>query len=190
MTYPPNQPFPGSDPNQPGGSPYGQPPVGGSPYGPPQGSPYGQPPVGGSPYGQPQGNPYGQPQGNPYGQPQGNPYGQPQGNPYGQPVGGSPYGPGGSAGGPPPDYKGWAIASIFLFWPLAIPAFIASGKVSTLWAQGDIAGANQASADAKKWGSLGVYIGAGWSALWLICCCVYFVFLGGSLAAAGAGSSY
>ncbi|EFV12618.1 CD225/dispanin family protein [Segniliparus rugosus] len=129
MTYPPNQPFPGSDPNQPGSSPYAGPPSA------PGSSPYGTPPVA----------------------------------PYGTPPGGAPYGPGGAAGGPPSNNIGWAIAAIFLCWPFAIPAFIASGKVDNLWRQGDFAGAQQASADAKKWGSIGVYVGIGLTVLGCLC---------------------
>jgi hypothetical protein len=150
VTYPPNQPFPGSDPNQPPGSPYG------SPYAPP-----------------PSASPYG------------NPYGPPPGNPYGPPPGGAPFGPGGAAGGPPPDNKGWAIAAIFLFWPLCFAAFSASGKVFPLWQQGDFAGAQKASEDAKKWGKMAMWISIVTHSLALICCCVLFAVgaIGGSSSA-------
>lgn len=36
----------------------------------------------------------------------------------------------------PPNYLGWAIGSIFLFWPLAIAAIIKSSQVDRLWAEG------------------------------------------------------
>ncbi|ADG98314.1 Interferon-induced transmembrane protein [Segniliparus rotundus DSM 44985] len=139
MTYPPNQPFPGSDPNQQPGSPYG--------------SPYAPPPAGGSPYAPP---------------PSASPYGPPPGNPYGPLSGGAPFG----AGGPPPDNKGWAIAAIFLFWPLCFAAFSASGKVVPLWQQGDFAGAQRASEEAKKWGKISLWVCIGLNSLTLICCCV------------------
>ena len=40
-----------------------------------------------------------------------------------------------------------SIVSIFLFWPLAIPAIINASKVNPLLVQGDIAGAEAAAAE-------------------------------------------
>lgn len=136
MTYPPNQPYPGSDPGQPGGSPY----AAGQPSSPYASQPGGQ-----------------------------------QHPPY---LGAAAYGPGYGAGFPPSNNIGWAIAAIFLFWPLAIPAFIASGKVEDCWRRGDVVGAQQASADAKRWGSLGVWIGIGLSVASCALVCVIPAFLG------------
>ncbi|ONF66279.1 CD225/dispanin family protein [Amycolatopsis keratiniphila] len=94
-------------------------------------------------------NPYGQPQ--PYGQqPQG--YGPPSGGmpaPYGQPG----YGPGGMPGGDMnaiKDYKGWAIASLFLGGViLGIFAIMKSNEVGTYKMQGNYAMAEQASRTTK-----------------------------------------
>lgn len=82
----------------------------------------------------------------------------------GPPAGGYPYPPSGPAPGwagpmPPDKNIGWAIAALLLFWPLSIPAFIASLKVSDLWFTGRYQEALQASADAKKWGVAGVVVG-------------------------------
>jgi uncharacterized protein (DUF2062 family) len=72
-----------------------------------------------------------------------------------------------------------SIVAIFLFWPLAIPAIINASKVNPLLQQGDFAGAQAAAAESKKWSKLALWVGIGWIALWLICCCVYAVFMGG-----------
>lgn len=129
-----------------------------NPYGQPQGqpNPYGQQPQA---YGQQPG--YGQ-QPQAYGQQPG--YGQqPQG--YAPQSGGmpaqygqqpSPYG-GGDMGGPGmggdihaiPDYKGWAIGSIFLCWIVAIFAIMKSNEVGTYKMQGNYAMALQASKSTK-----------------------------------------
>jgi hypothetical protein len=70
---------------------------------------------------------------------------QPYGQPYGQAA-------------PIKNNIGWAIAAIFLFWPLAIPAFISSGKVNELAARGDLAGAQYQAGQAKKWGKIALWI--------------------------------
>jgi hypothetical protein len=68
-----------------------------------------------------------------------------------------------------------SIVSIFLFWPLAIPAIINSSKVNPLLQQGDYAGAQAAAAESKKWSKLALIIGIiGWI-IGIICCIVYFV---------------
>ena len=64
-------------------------------------------------------------------------------------------------GTPPPNNLGWAIAGAFFVLPLALAAFFASSKVEVLWRLGDFAGAEKASADAKKFGSLALWIGLG-----------------------------
>lgn len=71
-----------------------------------------------------------------------------------------------------------SIVSIFLFWPLAIPAIINASKVNPLVQQGDIMGAQAAAAESKKWSKLALIVGLiGW-AIGIICCIVYFVALG------------
>jgi interferon-induced transmembrane protein len=77
-----------------------------------------------------------------------------------------------------------SIVSIFLFWPLAIPAIINASKVNPLLQQGDYAGAQAAAAESRKWSKLALIIGIiGWI-VGIICCVVYFVVL----ASAGASS--
>lgn len=81
------------------------------------------------------------------------------------------YGGGGyqPAGSPPPNYLVWAIISVFLCWPLAIPAIIFSTQVNTKWAQGDAVGAQESSRKAKTfalWATiLGVVVIVGYFAL-------------------------
>ena len=71
-----------------------------------------------------------------------------------------------------------SIVSIFLFWPLAIPAIISASKVNPLLAQGDIAGAQAAAADSKKWSKLALIVGPSSGVIVLICCIAQFAFLG------------
>ena len=83
--------------------------------------------------------------------------------------------------GPPPQIDNnmtMSIVSIFLFWPLAIPAIINASKVNTLLQQGDYAGAQNASAESKKWSKLAIIIGLVWIGLVLVCC-IGGVLLGG-----------
>jgi uncharacterized membrane protein len=63
-----------------------------------------------------------------------------------------------------------SIVSIFLFWPLAIPAIINASKVNTLLQQGDYGGAQNAAAESKKWSKLAIIIGLIWIGLVLVCC--------------------
>lgn len=81
------------------------------------------------------------------------PYGsQPPADGYGQTPPPGYYGGGSSTppSPPPPNHLVWAIISVFLCWPLAIPAIIFATQVNTKWAQGDTAGAQESSAKAKK----------------------------------------
>ena len=82
---------------------------------------------------------------------------QPQGpyNPQ-DPTGAQAYQP---AGAPPSANWGWAIASLILCWPFCIPSFIFASRVSGFWTTGNVAAANDASANAKKWGRIGVIVG-------------------------------
>ncbi|RZQ60355.1 CD225/dispanin family protein [Amycolatopsis suaedae] len=113
-------------------------------------NPYGQPGYGQQPYGQqpPQQPGYGPPSGAmpaPYGQPS-PPYGQPA---YGAP-GGGPGMPGGGDINSIPDYKGWAIASLFLGGLiLGIFAIMKSNEVGTYKMQGNYPMAEQASRTTK-----------------------------------------
>ncbi|GAA1735312.1 CD225/dispanin family protein [Luedemannella helvata] len=68
-----------------------------------------------------------------------------------------------------------SIVAIFLFWPLAIPAIMNASKVNPLVQQGDIAGAQAAAAESKKWSKLALYVGLGLWAVSIICCILWFV---------------
>ncbi len=76
-----------------------------------------------------------------------------------------------------------SIVSIFLFWPLAIPAIINASKVNTLLSQGDVAGAQAAAAESKKWSKLAIIIGIVWYAAVVLCCAV------GGLSVLGLGAT-
>jgi hypothetical protein len=67
-----------------------------------------------------------------------------------------------------------AIIAIFLFWPLAIPAIISASKVNDLAARGDLAGAQAAAEDSKKWSKLAFIIGGVLIALSVLGCCGLF----------------
>ncbi len=76
-----------------------------------------------------------------------------------------------------------SIVSIFLFWPLAIPAIINASKVNQLLAQGDVAGAQAAAAESKKWSKLALIVGLVWIGV-VVACCVF-----GGLASLGLGAT-
>ena len=67
-----------------------------------------------------------------------------------------------------------SIVSIFLFWPLAIPALINAAKVNPLLQQGDYAGAQAAAAESRKWSKLALIIGLIVWAISLVCCIAGF----------------
>ncbi len=67
------------------------------------------------------------------------------------------YGGGGVQGAPPPNFLVWAIVSTilcgctgFFSLPLGIASIVFSTQVNSKWAQGDVAGAQDASEKAKK----------------------------------------
>src|SRR2546421_9446743 len=78
-----------------------------------------------------------------------------------------------------------SIVSIFLFWPLAIPAIINASKVNTLLQQGDYAGAQAAAAESKKWSKLAVIVGLVWIGLAVLCCILGVLGVFGSLFTTG-----
>ena len=71
-----------------------------------------------------------------------------------------------------------SIVSIFLFWPLAIPAIIAASKVNPALQVGDYATAQQAAADSKRWSKLALIVGLCWYGVVVLCCIGYAVFVG------------
>ncbi|SDY11847.1 Interferon-induced transmembrane protein [Amycolatopsis xylanica] len=78
------------------------------------------------------------------------PYGQPYGPPapFGQPAYGGPPPPGADINAIP-DYKGWAIGSIFLFLIVGIFALMKSNEVGTYKLQGNYSMALEASKATK-----------------------------------------
>lgn len=108
-------------------------------------TPYGQQAYGQQPYAQ---QTYGQQQ-QPYAQ---QTYGPQQ--PYGAGVAGS-YGGHGI-----PDYKSWAIGSIFLCWVVGIFAIMKSNEVTTYQRQGNLAAAMQASQQTKTLCIVATVLGA------------------------------
>ena len=67
--------------------------------------------------------------------------------------------PAGGGSAPVPNYMVPAIISIFCCWPLAIPAIIFATRVNSSIAAGNIAAAEEASAQAKKYMKLAFIIG-------------------------------
>lgn len=93
------------------------------------------------------------------------------------------HGSGAPAGSPPPNYLVWAIISVFLCWPLAIPAIIFSTQVNSKWAVGDAAGAHEASGKAKKFALWATIIGA-------IVIVLYIVLVAAGVLASMQGTTY
>jgi hypothetical protein len=71
-----------------------------------------------------------------------------------------------------------SIVSIFLFWPLAIPAIISASKVNPALQMGDYAGAQAAAAESKKWSKMAIIVGASLLGVSLLCCIGWFVLIG------------
>ncbi len=82
---------------------------------------------------------------------------------------------GGSASGTVPNYLVPAIISIFCCWPLAIPAIIFATRVNSSVAAGNMAAAQEASAQAKKFMKLAFIIG---SVCWVLFIVFYIAMFG------------
>lgn len=79
------------------------------------------------------------------------------------------YGAQGAPGTPPPNYLVWAILSTVLCClPLGIASIVFSSQVNSKWALGDVAGAQEASAKAKKFAVWAVIAGAVFLVLYVI----------------------
>lgn len=63
-----------------------------------------------------------------------------------------------------------SIVSVFLFWPLAIPAIINAARVNPLLQQGDYAGAQAAANESRRWSRWAIIIGLVWIAIVIVCC--------------------
>ncbi|HEY3506282.1 MAG TPA: CD225/dispanin family protein [Actinocatenispora sp.] len=70
------------------------------------------------------------------------------------------------------DHQGWAIGAIFLFWPLAIPALMASSRCRQALAAGDFATAQMESENAHKWAKLATIIGICWYGVCILISCI------------------
>ena len=91
--------------------------------------------------------------------------------------------PGSQPATPPENNLVWAILSTVLCClPLGIVAIVKATQVNTLWAQGDVAGAQKAAEDAKKFALWGAIAGVVVIVLYVI----FFVVMGG-LAASTSG---
>jgi TRAP-type mannitol/chloroaromatic compound transport system permease small subunit len=67
---------------------------------------------------------------------------------------------GAGASGPPDNKLVWSIlVTLFCCLPFGIVAIIKSAEVNSKWSSGDVAGANQAAADAGKWIKWSVIVG-------------------------------
>ena len=150
----PGQPAPGTPPPPPA-PPWGSNP----PPTPDQPGHEGQP---GQPGGQWTG---GQLSGQQFGQPEyggqpahGQQYGQQYGHQYGQP-----------GGSPPPNYLVWAILSTLLCClPLGIASIVFSAQVNSKYSAGDVAGAQESSAKAKKFAIWSAVVGLVLAAIYLV----------------------
>ena len=71
-----------------------------------------------------------------------------------------------------PNYLVPAIISIFCCWPLAIPAIIFATRVNSSVAAGNMTGAQEASAQAKKFMKLAFIIG---SICWVLFILFYLI---------------
>jgi TRAP-type C4-dicarboxylate transport system permease small subunit len=81
-----------------------------------------------------------------------------------------------------------SIVSIFLFWPLAIPAIINASKVNPALQMGDYATAQAAANESRKWSKLALIIGICIWAL-LVLCCIIEIIAGGILSSSSAMTS-
>ncbi len=70
---------------------------------------------------------------------------------------------------------GWAIGGILVCWPFGIPSLIKSLAVNSLWAQGQFDQAQLAAAEAKKWGKIGIIVGASAYGLLILAYVVFFI---------------
>jgi len=68
------------------------------------------------------------------------------------------------------------VVTLLCCWPLGIPAIIAATKVSSKYAQGDYAGAQAASQEARKWTFIALGLGVAVVVLYVLLVVVLGVF--------------
>jgi len=69
-----------------------------------------------------------------------------------------------------------SIVSLFIFWPLAIPAIIYASKVAPALHAGDYTTAQRAATDSRRWSRLAFIVGFAWTALYIFfCCCIVLI---------------
>ena len=68
-----------------------------------------------------------------------------------------------------------SIVSIFLFWPLAIPAIMNASKVNPLLMQGDYNGAYAAATESRKWSKIALIVGGVMYGISILCCIGWIV---------------
>ena len=74
-----------------------------------------------------------------------------------------------NSGMPPKNYLVESIlVTIFCCLPFGIAGIVNATKVESLYSAGDIAGAEAAAANAKKWTKIGLYVGIGLAVLMII----------------------
>ena len=83
--------------------------------------------------------------------------------------------PAGGGSAPIPNYLAPSIIAVICCWPLAIPAIIFATQVNSNVASGNIAGAQEASAKAKKFMKLAFIIG---SICWVLFILFYVLVFG------------
>ena len=109
----------------------------------------------------------------------------PSGGGYGSappPPPGGGYGAPGGHGAPPPNYLVWSIlTTLFCCLPLGIVSIVFAAQVNSKWSAGDVAGAQESSAKAKKF--------AIWSAIAGVVVGILYVVLIVILGVAGSGSA-
>jgi len=70
---------------------------------------------------------------------------------------------------PPPNYLVWAIlTTILCCLPFGIVSIVYAAQVNSKWQVGDVAGANQASKNAKTWAWVSFGVGLFGMLVWII----------------------
>jgi Interferon-induced transmembrane protein len=87
--------------------------------------------------------------------------------------------PGYPQSGQPDNNMAMSIVALLIFWPLGLPAILASSKVNGLVARGDYYGAQHALAESKKWTKYTLITAGIFYGVMILCCLGYFVIWGG-----------